>query len=146
MKTIPAFLILIALLVSCGCMEPPPAPPASTPVPGTITTTPAAVPPATVPPVIVTPSRTASVSDNTIIIFKNTFQPANITVTAGSTVRWVNNDNHPHRIQFMNKEFSTSTYLLGATESFSQVFFRPGQYDFACMIHPEMQGSVLVEP
>jgi plastocyanin len=85
------------------------------------------------------------VSDNTIIIEKNTFNPATMTVSVGSTVRWVNNDDHPHNIGFTNKAFSTSTYLLGATQSFSQRFDQAGTYDYTCTIHPDMQGTITVE-
>jgi plastocyanin len=100
----------------------------------------------TIPPTpVITPSRTASVSDNTIIIVKNTFNPANMTVNVGSTVRWVNADDHPHRIEFMDKTFSESTYLLGSSQSASQRFDRAGTYAYACMIHPAMQGIITVE-
>jgi plastocyanin len=76
---------------------------------------------------------------------KNSFQPANMTVKVGSTVRWVNADDHPHRIEFADKGFSTSTFLLGASQSASQRFDRSGTYDYSCMIHPYMQGTVTVE-
>lgn len=136
-----AFLLLI---LACGCTGAPPAQPAVSTTPSTVATTPPPVKtPVTTP--VVTVSQTASVSENTIIISKNTFRPANMTVKAGSTVRWYNTDDHPHRIEFMNKAFSASTYLLGSSQSASQRFDRPGRYDFACMIHPEMQGSILVE-
>jgi plastocyanin len=68
-----------------------------------------------------------------------------MTVKAGSTVRWVNEDDHPHRIEFENKAFSTSTYLLGATQSASQRFDHAGTYNYCCTIHPYMQGTITVE-
>jgi plastocyanin len=138
-------LILIAafFVIACGCTESSPTPPASTPVP-----TPSAVPtpartyiPTTA---VITPAPPVSVSDNTITIMKNVFSPATLTVKAGSTVRWVNGDDHPHRIEFANKAFSTSTYLLGSSQSFSQRFDRPGTYDYDCLIHPYMKGTVTV--
>jgi plastocyanin len=147
MKPVTVFLAILLLTLSCGCTDSPPAP-AVTPVTSTATLQyVSASPVKTTPqPVIITPSRTTSVSDNTIIIQKNTFRPANITITAGSTVRWVNEDDHPHRIEFLDKKFSASTYLLGSSQSASQRFDHAGRYDFACMIHTEMQGSILVEP
>jgi plastocyanin len=143
MRSIPVLLAIATLLIlTCGCMESPPAQPtvSSTSVPATpspvITT---------IPTPVITPSRTASVSDNTIAIVKNTFRPANMTVKVNSTVRWVNTDDHPHNIEFKDKAFSTSTYLLGAGQSFSQRFLRAGTYDYACTIHPSMQGTITVE-
>jgi plastocyanin len=67
-----------------------------------------------------------------------------MTVGVGSTVRWVNTDDHPHRIEFADKSFSTSTYLLGAGQSASQRFLRVGTYNYSCMIHPQMQGTITV--
>lgn len=99
----------------------------------------------TIPPItVITPTRTASVSDNTITIVKNTFKPADMTVNAGSTVRWVNADDHPHRIEFEDKSFTTSTFLLGAGQSASQRFDDKGSYNYSCMIHPQMQGTITV--
>jgi plastocyanin len=93
---------------------------------------------------VITPTQAVSVSDNTIMIIKNVFTPANMTVKVGSTVRWVNGDDHPHRIEFVNKAFSSSTYLLGSSQSASQRFDRPGNYDYDCMIHPYMKGTITV--
>jgi plastocyanin len=144
MKSIPVLLLITLLLIlTSGCSESPPAQPAVTLTiaptnPSTVITT-------ILPATIVTPERTASVSDNTIAIVKNTFIPANMTVKAGSTVRWVNEDDHPHRIGFEDKAFSTSTYLLGATQSASQRFDHAGTYNYSCLIHPYMQGTITVE-
>jgi plastocyanin len=143
MRSIPVLLLLVLLLIlTCGCSELPPVQP-------TVTVTPAPAIPSTVitttPTPVISPSRTASVSDNTITIVKNTFRPANMTVNVGSTVRWLNSDDHPHRIEFADKAFSTSAFLLGSSQSFSQRFDRAGTYDYDCTIHPYMQGTITVE-
>jgi plastocyanin len=144
MKPVPVLLTIVFLiLLTCGCSESPPAQPTITVT--SITATPSPVITTTLPTTIITPTRTASVSDNTITIIKNTFKPANMTVKVGSTVRWVNADDHPHNIEFTDKTFSTSTYLLGASQSFSQRFDRAGTYDYSCMIHPEMKGIITVK-
>lgn len=138
-------VIALLLILSCGCTESPPAQPSVSPTPATPAITPVPVKTLVTAPVV-TVSQTASVSDNTIIIYKNTFRPANMTVKVGSTVRWYNTDDHPHRIEFENKGFSTSAPLLGASQTAASLpFKRPGLYNYSCMIHPEMQGSVLVE-
>ena len=144
MRSIPVLLtIALLLLLTCGCSESPPAQPTVTPTSAPLTPSPVIT---TIPSTtVITPSRTASVSDNTITIAKNTFNPSTMTVKVGSTVRWVNEDDHPHRIEFMDKAFSTSTYLLGASQSASQRFDRAGTYNYSCMIHPYMQGTIRVE-
>jgi plastocyanin len=133
--------VTLLLLLTCGCTESPSAQPAAT---TTVTATPSPV--ITITSLaIFTPERTVSVSDNTITVIKNTFRPANMTLKAGSTVRWVNEDDHPHRIEFADKTFSTSTYLLGSGQSASQRFDHTGVYDYSCVIHPYMQGTITVE-
>jgi plastocyanin len=99
-----------------------------------------ALPTATIIPA---PQTTDSVSDNTVWIKDFAFDPANITVKVGSTVRWVNGDAVPHRIQFDDEHFST--ILLGASQSGSQKFVEPGVYPYICLIHPDMQGTVIVK-
>jgi plastocyanin len=143
MRLVPVlFTITCLLLFTCGCSESPPVQPAVTATTATIIPSPA-VTPIQIP--IITPPVTASVSDNTVTIVKNTFSPANITVKAGSTVRWVNADDHPHRIEFADKAFTSSTFLLGAGQSASQRFDQAGTYDYSCMIHPFMHGAVTAE-
>jgi plastocyanin len=143
-KLILLLLFAACFVVICGCTQSSPQP-ADTPVPthpptSVVTATRTYI---TATPVL-TPERTVSVSDNTITIVKNAFSPANMTVKAGSTVRWVNGDDHPHRIEFVNKAFSTSAYLLGSSQSASQRFDKPGTYDYDCMIHPYMKGTITV--
>ncbi len=141
-QVFPLLLILVVLLGACGCTGTSPTPPATTEASPAVTAPPVTT---TITPLTVeTPPETVSVSDNTILIRKNTFSPANITVKIGSTVRWVNYDDHPHRIEFADKGFTTSTFLLGSSQSASQRFDRPGKFDYSCMIHPEMQGQVEV--
>lgn len=144
MRSLPVLLtIALLFLLTSGCTESPPAQPTVT-APGAPATPPQAVI-TTIPTTVLTPTRTASVADNTITIVKNSFRPANMTVKVNSTVRWVNADDRPHNIEFKDKAFSTSAYLLGASQSFSQRFLRAGTYEYACTIHPSMQGTITVE-
>lgn len=149
MKQVLVILCLAALLaVAAGCSQPAPEAPSQpvvTPAksaPVTAQTSGAAYVPATTVPA---PAKTSSISGNTITIKKNQFNPAELTVKAGSTIRWVNSDDHPHRIEFSNKAFTSSTFLLAAGQSFSQQFPNPGTYEYNCMIHQGMQGVITVE-
>jgi plastocyanin len=144
MRSIPVLLLIaILLILTCGCFESSPAQPTVTPT--LAPATPSQVVTTTLPSTVFTPPRTASVSDNTITIVKNTFKPANMTVNVGSTVRWVNEDDHPHRIAFTNEGFLVTPYLLGASQSASQRFDSVGTYDYFCTIHPYKQGTITVE-
>jgi amicyanin len=133
----------ILFLFVCGCSQPATVQPAVT-VTATVTAAPTIVPeqsPVTVSP---TPQKTPSVSDNTINIKNFAFDPASLTVKTGATVRWVNRDSVPHRIQFADKTLSLSP-PLSSSQSYSTIFDRPGVYDYTCSIHPSMHGTVIVE-
>ncbi len=82
-------------------------------------------------------------SENTVRIKNFEFNPVNITVQAGSIVRWVNGDSDTHNLEFDDKHFSRM--LLGASQSGSQKFVETGVYPYICIIHPEMHGTVIVE-
>lgn len=129
--------ITIVLVIICGCTQ------SSAPVQPTATMTVTAQN-SVIPTVPVTQVQTTNlVSENTVRINNLAFNPANITVKAGSIVRWVNGDSVPHRIQFDDKHFST--ILLGASQSVSQKFVEPGVYPYISLTHPEMHGTVIVE-
>jgi plastocyanin len=128
--------IAIVLIITCGCTQ------SSVPVQPTTTVTHQT---STVPLLTtnVPPLTTNLVSENTVRINDFTFEPATITVKAGSIVRWVNGDEVLHRIQFDDDHFSP--ILLGSSQSGSQRFIEPGVYPYICIIHPEMRGTVIVE-
>ena len=54
---------------------------------------------------------TASVSGNTIVIQNMAYNPAQITVKAGSIVRWVNKDTVPHSVVFTDPAIPSSGIL-----------------------------------
>ena len=130
--------ITIILIGVCGCTQTAP----HVQPTGTVTTPLQTTQQLTVTTIPV-PQTTTSVSANTIRIKNFAFDPASITVKVGSTVRWENKDSVPHRIQFADK--SISSFLLAASQSASQKFDQPGVFDYICSIHPDMQGTVIVE-
>ena len=85
----------------------------------------------------------SSVSDNTVNIQEMAFDPATITVKAGSIVRWVNRDSTIHSVVFSDSSINPSG-ALSASQSFSVKFNTPGTYPYHCGIHPKMTGTVVV--
>ena len=148
MKRILVLLFMAVFLVfSCGCTGASPSSPvpqSATPAPTPIVTMTKPIPPAQQPTQIpVTKEMTHSVSDNTITIMNYQLSPANITVSAGSTVRWVNEDtNTAHRIQFTDKRFPI--FLISSGQAFSQKFDSPGVYPYTCVVQMNEQGTVTV--
>jgi plastocyanin len=70
------------------------------------------------------------------------FGPATITVPAGSSVTWVNNDDDAHSVVADNHAFHSAPLDTG--ESFSFTFAAPGTYIYHCGLHPQMIGKVVV--
>jgi plastocyanin len=72
------------------------------------------------------------------------FAPATLTVPAGATVTWVNQDDVPHNI--VSSEGKTlKSPVLDTDEKFSYTFSQPGSYAYFCGIHPRMTGKVIVQ-
>ena len=72
------------------------------------------------------------------------FAPATLTVTAGTTVTWKNDDDSPHRVADNNGSFKSAA--LDTDETFSHTFAIPGEYPYICSIHPYMVGKIIVKP
>jgi plastocyanin len=137
-------LVIAALLVlTAGCTEdaPPeqPSTPAPTPSPAVKVTT---APRTPVPTMTTIPVTTLTVSESSVTILDNEFRPAELTIKVNSQVRWVNADDHPHRVKFANDGFSA--FLLGAGQSSSQQFYRSGVYQYSDAIYPFMRGTITV--
>lgn len=70
------------------------------------------------------------------------FAPEDITVQAGTTVTWTNNDNFTHSVRLLD---SGEVQMMKPGESVSLTFATPGLFRYDCSLHPkDMHGSVLV--
>ena len=76
------------------------------------------------------------------------FSPADITINAGDTVEWDNVDTAAHTVTSGSPKegpsgiFDSSLLMADATYAFT--FEDAGDYDYFCMVHPWMIGSVTV--
>jgi plastocyanin len=87
---------------------------------------------------------TAAASPATVDIDNFAFTPAALTVTAGTTVTWKNEDDSPHRIGDKNGTFKSAA--LDTDDTFSHTFAAAGEYPYICTIHPYMVGKIIVKP
>jgi plastocyanin len=71
------------------------------------------------------------------------FVPQRITVKAGTTVTWINDDDTPHSVASSSKLFKSKA--LDTEDKFSFTFTTPGTYAYFCSLHPHMTGVVVVE-
>lgn len=93
------------------------------------------------------PSAAASGTATTVVIAKLAFGP-NLTVAAGTSVTWTNNDTVPHTateglngVAAPNARFNLQL-PVGASESYT--FADPGTYQVTCTIHAQMNMTVTV--
>jgi len=104
---------------------PPPAAPAAPPAPGDTS----AAPPT---------GATVKASMKNIA-----FQPGRIEIPTGTTVAWTNNDAVQHTVTAVDRSFDSGNMAPGAT--WPHTFTKPGAYQFFCVVHPFMKGTVIVE-
>ncbi len=79
----------------------------------------------------------------TVKISNFVFAAQTITVTPGTTVTWVNEDDIPHTVVADNKAFKSK--VLDTDDRFSFTFTTAGRYGYFCSIHPHMTGVVVVK-
>ena len=70
------------------------------------------------------------------------FEPAEVTVPAGSTVVWHNKGKEEHSVTADNKSFDSGYKPKGG--NYQRTFTRPGTYAYHCAPHPWMTGVVRV--
>jgi len=78
-----------------------------------------------------------------VTISNFTFQPALLTVKAGTRVTWTNRDTTPHTVTSTDKRFESSAGL-DTNDRYSYVFGKAGTYEYFCSLHPMMVGKVVV--
>jgi len=71
------------------------------------------------------------------------FSPQILTVPAGTTVTWTNNDDVPHTVVSTTKKFASK--VMDTDDQFSFTFSDPGTFDYYCSVHPHMTGKVIVQ-
>ena len=80
-------------------------------------------------------------ADASVTIADFAFAPATVTITAGESVTWTNQDGTDHTAT--GSGFDTES--LGTGESSTITFDTAGTFAYACAIHPTMHGEVIVE-
>ncbi|MGZ3377709.1 MAG: plastocyanin/azurin family copper-binding protein [Phenylobacterium sp.] len=79
----------------------------------------------------------------TVKIDNFVFGPDALTVTVGTTVTWINQDDIPHTVVANDKSFKSK--VLDSDERFSFTFTKPGEFGYFCSLHPHMVGKVIVK-
>jgi amicyanin len=81
------------------------------------------------------------VTENQIKLFQ--FQPKELSVKAGTTVKWMNGDDIEHSVTSKSAgQFDSGFFKKDGTYEFT--FTAPGTYDYFCKRHPSMTAKVVV--
>jgi len=89
-----------------------------------------------------TPAKTG----DEVVISDYKFVPQTLTVPVGTTVTWVNHDNAPHTAThrtYSDEPFDTGD--LGNHAVFVHTFKTAGRYNYLCMLHQGMVGTIVVQ-
>ena len=114
--------------------------PAALPAGGAVATPAPETPPAATPIANVGKSATGALA---VEIKDFAFNPAALEVPVGTTVTWTNLDTTPHTATALDGAFNSGNLDQG--QSYSFTFDRPGTYDYVCLYHPNMKGTIIVK-
>jgi len=88
-------------------------------------------------------SEGSSGSGDAVEIVEFAYEPEEITVPAGTTITFTNQDVAPHTATADDTSFDTENLEQG--DSAEETFDEPGTYPYFCRFHVFMKGSVIVE-
>jgi plastocyanin len=95
------------------------------------------------------PATTPKSADNShadeIVIGNFMFRPSTLTVSAGTVVTWLNEDDDPHTVIGTDSESPIRSRPLDSGERYSVTLTKPGTYRYFCSLHPHMTGTVIVQ-
>ena len=145
-----AALIGILALLLAACASPAAAPSASEPPPSSASeaATPSASPSAEVTE-SAEPSEGATAEEVRVRLESSKFDPSELTITAGTTVLFLNADSYTHTVTEGTGGQAVDDPIvdreIAQNRSVRVTFDEPGTYEITCKIHPSMQLTVTVE-
>ncbi|MHB9003361.1 MAG: cupredoxin domain-containing protein [Coriobacteriia bacterium] len=80
-------------------------------------------------------------AENTIAETQTAFEPSSLKVRVGETVTFLNRDAIPHALRIDEQDLTWQA----PGESVEWKAEAPGVYQYACNIHPEMTGEIVVK-
>jgi nitrite reductase (NO-forming) len=89
----------------------------------------------------------------TIQIIGNSFYPKRVSIAAGTTIRWINEDvfaylegeySGIHNVVATEGPVTWTSPMLAHAENFHFTFDRTGEYKYLCTPHPYMKGEIIV--
>ncbi|MDO0914393.1 copper-binding protein [Streptomyces sp. DT2A-34] len=94
---------------------------------------------------LVLPAGRASAATYRVAMSGHAFSPATLTVTAGSTVTWTNQDTASHDAKTTSAPAAFHSPMLNKGGSWSFTFTTPGTCAYYRTVHPNMTARIVVE-
>ncbi|MDQ0748927.1 amicyanin [Streptomyces africanus] len=90
------------------------------------------------------PAGQASAASYSVTMKGYAFSPASLSIPAGSTVTWTNQDTAPHDVKTTSGPVSIHSPMLDKGQSWSFTFTTAGSYGYVCTVHPNMTAGITV--
>jgi plastocyanin len=100
--------------------------------------------PKAIPSQTAQPQASPQTADFTVEIRNFKFEPANLAIAVGKTVRFINLDEEPHTVTATEDAFDSKA--LDTDQTWNYTPLKPGVYPYICSIHPFMKGTLTVTP
>lgn len=71
------------------------------------------------------------------------FNPASLTITVNTTVKWTNKDGMDHNVNSDSSLFNSGIISAGGT--YSRQFTTAGTFPYTCTLHANMNGTIIVQ-
>ena len=79
-----------------------------------------------------------------VVIKKMKFQPQQVTVKKGDTIRWENREYRQYHSVWFKQQGEPEPDYFFPDESYQRRFDKAGEFPYRCGPHPEMTGVVIV--
>ena len=76
-------------------------------------------------------------------IKNDAYSPQTLTVSAGQTVTFTNQDDDAHTVTAVDGSFDSKG--LDTNDVWRHTFAKPGVYRYFCQLHPFMKGTIVVK-
>jgi plastocyanin len=80
---------------------------------------------------------------NAVTIENFAFSPATITIKAGQSITWTNEDSIGHSATADDNSWDTGVLPQGQSKAIT--FAKAGTYTYHCSVHPNMKATVVVQ-
>ncbi|MFH8735853.1 plastocyanin/azurin family copper-binding protein [Streptomyces sp. NPDC017964] len=87
----------------------------------------------------------AHANGHQIVMSGYAFGPRTLTITAGDTVTWVNQDSAPHDVKTTSGPEPVHSPMLDKAGTWSHTFTVAGSYGYVCTVHPGMTAQLVVK-